>query len=145
MELDFQETQVEYLNRILCDTVIFEQTADIVVPDALPDIDRVVDAFGTVLIRSEECSAGSAAAAGVVQAGVLFVGEDGTVGNIPAEIPFSVRRDFSREEEDCTLQCRCSLTAVDARPLNSRKLLVRVSLSCGLTVYARQQCSLYDL
>ena len=145
MELVFQENQVEYLNRILCDTVIFEQTADVVVPDALPDIDRVVDAFGTVLIRTEECTAGSAAAAGAVQAGVIFVGEDGSVQTVPAEIPFSARRDFPGEPEDCTLQCRCSLTSVDARPLNSRKLLVRVSLSCYLTVYARTQCTFYDL
>ena len=145
MELVFQENQVEYLNRILCDTVIFEQTADVVVPDALPDIDRVVDAFGNVIIRSEECTAGSASAGGTVQAGVIYVGEDGSVQTVPAEIPFSARRDFPKDQEDCTLQCRCSLASVDARPLNSRKLLVRVSLSCCLTVYAGTRCMFYDL
>ncbi len=52
MELVFQEKQVECLNRILCETVLLEQTADIIVPDSLPDIERVVDAFGMLMIRT---------------------------------------------------------------------------------------------
>ncbi len=145
MELVFQEKQVECLNRILCETVLLEQTADIIVPDSLPDIERVVDAFGMLMIRTEECIALSASAAGVVQAGVLYVSEDGSVQQIPAQIPFSVRRDFSSQQESCTLQCRCVLRSVDARALNSRKLLVRVGIACTLTVYAQERVTLYDL
>ena len=53
MELVFQEQKQEYLCRILCDMVSQEQTADVVIPDSIPDADRVVDAFGTLLVRSE--------------------------------------------------------------------------------------------
>ena len=145
MELVFQDSKLEYLSRILCETVSQEQTADVIIPDSYPDAERVVDAFGTLLIRSEECTAGSASVAGVVQAGVLFVGEQGQVQCVQAQIPFSVRREFPQEQENCTLQCRCVLRSVDARALNSRKLLVRVGISCTLCVYAPQSHLCYDI
>ena len=145
MELVFQDSQLEYLSRILCETVSQEQTADIIIPDSYPDAERVVDAFGTLLIRSEECMAGSASVAGVVQAGVLVVSEQGQVECVQAQIPFSVRREFGAEQESCTLQCRCTLRSVDARPLNSRKLLVRVGISCTICVYAPKKHPCYDI
>lgn len=145
MELVFQDSKLEYLSRILCENVSQEQTADVIIPDSYPDAERVVDAFGTLLIRSEECTAGSASVAGVVQAGVLFVSEQGQVQCVQTQIPFSVRREFPAEQENCTLQCRCTLRSVDARALNSRKLLVRVGISCTLCVYAPQRHQCYDI
>lgn len=145
MELVFQENRLEYLSRIVCETVTQEQTAELIVPDSYPDADRVVDAFGTVLIRSEECTAGSASVAGQVQAGVLFVTEGGEVQRLETQIPFSMRKEFESAQEDCTMQCMCQLRGVDARMLNSRKLLVRVGIVCTVMVYARESCMTYDL
>ena len=145
MELVFQEKELNYLSRILCETVTQEQTAELIVPDSYPDADRVVDAFATALIRSEECSAGAAGATGNVQAGVLFVTEGGEVERLETQIPFSVRKEFDAAYDDCTLQCTCAVTGVDARMLNSRKVLVRVGVRCTLSVYARQSRTLYDI
>lgn len=77
MELVFQEKQLDYLGRVLDQTVTQELTAEVIVPDSCADADRVVDAFGTLLVRAEECTAGSASVSGEVQAGILFVTEDG--------------------------------------------------------------------
>lgn len=145
MELVFQEQKLEYLCKILCDTVSQEQTADVIIPDSFPDAERVVDAFGTLLIRAEECGADSAAVSGTVQAGALFVGEDGSVQRVDAEIPFSVRRDFPKQTDDCMLQTNCHLRTVDARLLNSRKVLLRISVSCTMCVYAPKSCTCYDV
>lgn len=145
MELVFQEKEVECLQRVFCETVLSEQTADVIVPDAQPDILRVVDAFGTVLIRSTDCAARSASVAGTVLVGAIYVGENGEVRQIRAQIPFAVRRDFESKRDNCTLQCRCLLRSVDARAVNSRKMLVRVGLACTLTVYAQEKRTVYDL
>lgn len=145
MELVFQEKEVECLQRVFCETVLSEQTADVIVPDAQPDILRVVDAFGTVLIRSTDCAARSASVVGTVLVGAIYVGENGEVRQIRTQIPFAVRRDFTSQEDNCTLQCKCVLRSVDARVLNSRKLLVRVGLACTLTVYAQEKRRVYDL
>lgn len=145
MELVFQEQKLEYLSKILCDTVSQEQTADVIIPDSFADAERVVDAFGTLLIRAEECGSDSAAVSGMVQAGALFVGEDGSVQRVDAQIPFSVRRDYPKQTDDCMMQCSCILRSVDARLLNSRKVLIRVCVSCTISVYAPKSCSCYDI
>ena len=56
MELVFQEKQLDYLGRVLDQTVTQELTAEVIVPDSCADADRVVDAFGTLLVRAEECT-----------------------------------------------------------------------------------------
>lgn len=145
MELVFREDNLEYLSKILCQTVIAEQTADVIVPDSLPDCERVVDAFGTLLVRSEECTAGAVSVSGTVQAGVLFVTDDGAIERLETQIPFSARKELPGGQEECRLQCRCTLRSVDARMLNSRKLLLRVGISCMLTVYAPTVCPMFDI
>ena len=144
MELVFQEDRIEYLCGVLSDTVSQEQTADVIIPDSYPDAERIVDAFGTLLVRSEECAAGSATVAGFVQAGVLYVGQEGQLRRVQTEIPFSLRREFSAQDS-CTLQCRCTLHSVDARILNSRKILVRVGISCTMQVYAPRIHTCYHI
>lgn len=144
MELVFQEKQLDYLGRVLDQTVTQELTAEVIVPDSCADADRVVDAFGTLLVRAEECTAGSASVSGEVQAGILFVTEDGRLERLETVIPFSARRGWEREQSDCRLQCVCRLCSVDARLVHSRKLLVRVGVSCTLTVYAAFTRTLHD-
>lgn len=145
MELVFQEQKQEFLCRILCETVVQEQTADVVIPDSIPDADRVVDAYGTLLLRSEECGADSAQITGSVQVGAMVAEEGGTPYCVQTEIPFSVRRDFPQQEQDCYLQCRCTLKAVDARLLNSRKVLIRAGISCTVWVYSPRIRTQYDI
>ena len=145
MELVFQENRLEYLSRILCETVTQEQTAELIMPDTYSDADRVVDAFGTALVRSEECSAGSAAVSGLVQVGVLIVTENEEVQRLEAQLPFSVRKEFELPQDECTMQCRCAVRGVDARMLNSRKLLVRVNVSCTIAVYVSRRQMTYDM
>ena len=72
MELVFQENRLTYLAKIFSETASLEQTADLIIPDSSADCDRVIDSFGTALIRSEDCGGGSVWVTGYVQAGVLF-------------------------------------------------------------------------
>ena len=90
MELIMQEQTLRYLCRVLCETVQVEQTADVIVPDSYPDAERVVDSFGNVLLRNAECVGTSVSVVGSVQAGVLFVTQEGEVHSLQANIPFSV-------------------------------------------------------
>lgn len=145
MELVFQENRLDYPAKIFSETVSMEQTADLIVPDSIADCDRIIDSFGTVLLRSEDCSDGSAAVSGYVQAGVLFVTEAGEVERLEAQIPFQVRRELPQTQSPCVMQTRCMLRGVDARALNSRKVLLRVGVSCTMTVYAEQTHICYDL
>ncbi len=145
MELIMQEQTLHYLSRVLCETVQVEQTADVIVPDSYPDAERVVDSFGNVLIRNAECVGTSVSVVGNVQAGVLFVTQEGEVHSLQTQIPFSVRKELPQGQEDCKLQCNCIVRSVDARLLNSRKLLLRATIACTLCAYKDTERTVYDV
>ena len=144
MDFVFREKPMEYLDRIVLETLSQEQTAELIVPDSLPDAERVIDAAGTVLIRSEDCASDSATVAGNVQANVLIVTEDGQMQQLQAQIPFSFRKEYP-SQEDCSLSAQCTLRGIDARMLNSRKILLRVNICCTLCVYAEKKQVFYDV
>lgn len=146
MELVFQEHQMEYLEQLLYETVTQEETTEMIVPDSFPDVNRVVDSFGTVLIREKEVTPGSVTLSGGVKAGVLFVPE-GSQGPqlLEAYLPFTVRKEHDSISQDARVQCMCRIKEIDARMLNSRKVLIRVSLSCRVAAYGKRQALLYDM
>lgn len=145
MELIMQEQTLQYLSRVLCETMHVEQTADVIVPDSYPDADRVVDSYGNVLIRNAECVGTSVSVVGSVQAGVLFVTPEGELHSLQTQIPFSIRKELPQGQEDCKLQCSCVVRGVDARLLNSRKLLIRATISCTLCAYKDTERSVFDV
>ncbi len=140
MELILQENSLEFMERVLCESVTQEQTAELIVPDSIADCDRVADAFGTVLVRSAESSDGAAAVIGSVLCGIVFVTENGSVERLETQIPFTVRRELPQQEgrEAAKVVCRCHVCSADARMLNSRKLLLRVGIVCNLTAYVKK-------
>lgn len=145
MELVFQEKKMVFPSCVLRQCVSQEQTADLIVPDRLADCARVLEAFGTVTVRSAEAGADSVSVVGTVQAGVLFADDGGTPHCLQTELPFSVRRELASPDGEPTLQCRVRLTAIDARVLNSRKLLVRATVLCCMEVFCRTERRLYDV
>ena len=144
MDLVFKENKLEYLSRVLCETLTQEQTTELIVPDNYPDAQRVVDAWGTAVIRNAQCGEDNGSVSGQVQAGVMFVGEDGKAYTMHLQIPFSVRKEFDAHLEEKTMQCSCTVRSVDARILNSRKLLVRAGISCTIMVYGEGGCTTYE-
>lgn len=146
MELVFQERQMEYLEQLLYETVTQEETTEIIVPDSFPDVNRVVDSFGTLLIREKEVTPGGVSLSGGVKAGVLFVPEGSQSPQLlEAYLPFTVRKEHDSINQDARVQCMCRIKEIDARMLNSRKVLIRVSLSCRVVAYGKRQAQLYDM
>ena len=91
MELLFQEYDLNHLERVWSHSAVGEQTADVIVPDSYPDVDRIIEAFGTLTLQDVECLTDSVSLSGTVLAGVLMVGENGEVHRLPVRIPFGVR------------------------------------------------------
>lgn len=135
MELVFQEYELTGLERICSQSFIGEQTADVIIPDSYPDVERIVDAFGTVLVEDAQCLPGGVSITGTVQGGVVFLGENEEPRTLSVRIPFTLRKELQIDGEDNILSYRCELRSVDARAVNSRKLLVRVGLRWGFELY----------
>ncbi len=135
MELLFQEYELKHLERAWTYNAFGEQTVDVVVPDTYPDVDRILEAFGTLTIRDMECLSDSVSLSGTVQAGVLLVGENGELHSLPVSVPFGVRKELGSMIDNGIPRYQCELRSVDARLVNSRKLLVRVGYQWSFEIY----------
>ena len=78
MELKFDTTPCSCLRRIMREVKNMEMTQEIRLPDGMPDIGRIIGAWGQVILRSKEWRGGSISASGGVMARVLYAPDDGT-------------------------------------------------------------------
>lgn len=135
LELMFQEYELTGQERVCERTYTGEQTADVIVPDTYPDVDRIIDAFGTMLVQDVRIHPDGVSFEGKVQGGVLFLGEKGEIHSLPINISLSGRKELPAEGDNGILCYRCELRSVDARAVNSRKLLVRIGFQWSVELY----------
>lgn len=130
MELTFSKTACPCLRKVVCKMQTQEQTQEVRLPDAMPDIGRVLGSWGQVLIRSKEWRGTGMAVSGGVMTWVLYAPEDGAQPrSMEAWIPFQMRWEFPQTERDGTICVVPLLKSVDARSTSARKLMVRANVS----------------
>lgn len=144
MELTIKEQPLEYLQRKGPETVYQEQTAEISVPETLPDIDRIVDCYGTVIVQEKRCEDGVMQLSGGIQAGVLYVpvGE-GPVQTLEAWVPFLIKKPV--QAQDACLIAQPFLKSMDARTVQPRKAIVRANLGAELTLLTPETFALASI
>ncbi|MDR2606483.1 MAG: DUF3794 domain-containing protein [Oscillospiraceae bacterium] len=136
MELTLKKNNISFWAKQADTSTSHEETMEIIVSDSLPDAESVVSADGTAVLRSKEYSNGKITVTGVVRAYAMYNPEGGgAVRGLAVQIPFSA----SIEAPDVTplskLLAGTELTGIDARMLNSRKLLIRAELRVSVSAY----------
>ena len=145
MELEFQAYTMPYLRQTLSKTQNCEETADMVVPDSLPDIDRIVLCSADVMMRSKQCSGGAVTVSGGIHADVLYCAqEDPEPRRLEVYLPFTVKTDAPDVSDDAQIQFRAWIRSADARMINSRKISVCVNFGCELQAYQPDEITLYQ-
>lgn len=130
MELQFNKTDFPCLRQAAWETQTQEQTQEIRLPEAMPDIGRVLGAWGQVLIRGKQWLTGGMSVSGGVMAWVLYAPEDGSEPRcMEGWIPFQMTWDFPDTERDGAMRVTCLLKSMDARSVSARKLMVRACVS----------------
>lgn len=130
MEITFNKTACRCLRKAVSQAQTQEQTQEVRLPDAMPDIGRVLGSWGQALIRSKEWRGSSMAVSGGVMAWVLYAPEDGSAPrSMESWIPFQMRWEFPQTERDCVMNIAALLRCVDARSTSARKLMVRANVS----------------
>ena len=133
MELQFRKSTIPYLNQVLREVQNQEQTQEIRLTDGMPDIGKVLCAWGQVVARSKEWRSDSASFSGGVMVWVLYVPEDGSQPRaLESWIPFQMKWDLPRDSRDGSLRVKTLLRFVDARTVSARKIMVR----CGVSALA---------
>lgn len=140
MELNLDREHINCYGMVLDTSVYQEETLETIVPDACPDIARIVDAGGQIFLTGKNVHDGGVSASGAVKAWIFYQPEEGSgVCRMEVKIPFTVQAEVTglRSLGQCvTTPCLCGL---DARVLNPRKVLVRADIGMGLQVFQPQE------
>ncbi len=137
MELELKTNHLSCYNTVLDTTLFQEETLESIVPDACPDILRIVDAEAMVCLKNKEATEGRAEVSGTVRCAILYV-PDGAEGvrRMTVSLPFTAASDGSDITGACRVAAIPRVQFADARSLNPRKVLTRVGLAVELRVFA---------
>jgi len=140
MEMELQQTRLGGYRSVYEALLRQEETLESIVPDALPDIARIVEATGTVFLRQKETVDGSVRVTGTARTAVLYLPEDGgTPCCLTLNIPFLCSGDHPALHSGCQAQVSARVLTADAQILNPRKVLARVELAVQVTAWAEEQ------
>jgi hypothetical protein len=143
MDMELQRAQLGGSRLVYEGLIRQEETLESIVPDALPDISRIVDASGMALFRQKEAAEGSVRVGGSVSASVLYVPEGGGAPCcLPLNIPFLCSGDDPAICADCRTQASVTVIYADAQLLNPRKVVVRVEVAVQITAYGAESSEL---
>ena len=138
MELEFRQVQIPYLHCISYETLTQEERGEAVVPDGMPDMERIAGCCAGAVVRSRQAEDGELRLSGDVQACVLYgaAGED-EPRQLSLFLPFTLRRPIPAEDCRCAVTCR--VKTADAQLLGSRRAGVRVVLAFTLRIWCGRE------
>lgn len=129
MEVKFTRKQLRCLRPIISQVHSQEQTIEVRLPDAYPDIGKVLGCWGQPVIRGKEWRNNAISANGGVMCWALYAPEDGTPPRVvDAWIPFQSHWDFSENAENGTITLRPMLSNLDGRSISARKMMLRAEI-----------------
>ena len=144
MEMQFEKSVVPYLQTITHQMQTQEQTQQVRLSDAMPDIGRVLASWGQVLLRGKEWRSDSVGVSGGVKAWVLYEPADGTQPRcVESWLPFQMKWDIPDTDRDGTVIACPMVPGVDARMLSDRKIMVRANVNIQVCAMVPSDVMLY--
>lgn len=139
--MELEQKRIVYCRRQLAQTSACTETADCIVPDAFPDVGRVVYACGTAAIGDHAPQNGRLLISGTVQAVISYEPENGG-GLRRLEVPLSFAHIEECAQLDSSSVClvECRVSAVEASVVNSRKLSIAADLVLTAECYDKTAC-----
>ena len=138
--MELQKTSLEAFQIVSDQIIVQEETLESIVPDACPDILRIVEAAGEASLKTKELTEGSLRLGGSIRASVLYIpeGEPGP-RKVEVRIPYVCGVEDPRFHPGGRVVAAPRLCGVDAQTVNPRKVLVRAQLAVSVTVMDPQR------
>lgn len=144
MELEFKKSTVPCLKTALREVLSSEQTLEVKLSDGMPDIGRIVSAWGQVIARGKEWRGDSVVFSGGVMVWVLYAPEDGSPERvIDGWMPFQLRWDIPAETGEGDIRITTRLRSVDARSVSARKIMARAGVAAMAEAFAPMEAEVY--
>lgn len=122
-----------------------EESMETAIPEYCPDMARIIDTVGQLKIRSKNISEERLTISGTVRVCVLYSSEESTgLRNLSLSVPFECTMDDKRFARCESVRVCGRLLLAEAKPINSRKLSLRVIPEFTVTGFAKvaqQLCS----
>ena len=129
MELPFEKRVSRFWQQKLYTPVMQEESQEYKLPEGMPDVGRIIAAWGQVVLRGKEWRSRHIGLNGGVMVWVLYAPEGGgEPRRIESWMPFHARVEHSHDGEDGVIRAECLLCSVDARSTSSRKVMLRCNL-----------------
>jgi hypothetical protein len=130
MELQWNKTPCAYLHTQIRQVQTLEETQELRLPEELPDIGRVLCAWGQCVVRGKQWRGDGMQASGGVTVSVLYLPEDGSVARcVESWLPFQAKWSFPQTRREGAMRIATLLQGVDARTLSARKMMLRANIS----------------
>lgn len=138
MELDLQRTVLEGYRPILDTVLSQEETMESIVPDAFPDVSRIIYAGGNAFLTAKQAGEGCAKIMGTACINVLYVPEGEQMPrSLALNLPFQCTGDCPQINGSTQVHGMVLSLSADARLINPRKLFVKAEVKIRLKVYGQ--------
>ena len=142
MELELKKESYVFYDTGFSMTGTREEMYDAIVPDALPDILRIVESYGIAMIGTREMRESRLIVTGTVRASVIYVPESGEgLEHLSLSIPFTHEFEMNLERRGVVL-CGVEVQTIDSRTINPRKILVRTTVRIDVRSIEQRSFSL---
>lgn len=143
MELELNRTHLAGYDTVLDTTIFQEETLETIVPDASPDILRLIDTQGKILLKGKAAADGRAALTGTARLAVLYLPDGGTGPcRLEVQIPVSVAVEDQNIKTGCQIIAIPRVTGADTRTMNPRKVVTRVEIAVDVKVFQASAAAL---
>lgn len=130
MELQWDKQVISSLRHKTREVQNQELTQELRLSDGMPDVGRVICAWGQPVLRSKEWNGDGMRISGGVMTWVLYAPEDGSEPrSTELWLPFQMRWNFPQSHRDGCIRASIQLRSTDARILSARKMMVRATIS----------------
>ncbi len=143
MELELRQETARGWETVCRATLEQEETAEMIVPDACPDIWQVLDGEARLLLQRKEAQDGRGECSGLLKSTFLYEREGvGRFGAMEVTLPFSLSPELTNLTRRSRLHVVPRVLSVDVHLLNPRKVLVRVGYCLEVEGFEPQARSL---
>lgn len=137
MDVQFQKSAISCLKPVLREVRNTEQTQELRLSDGMPDISRVLAAWGQVILRGKEWDRDNIQLSAGIQIWVLYQPEgEEKARTMECWIPFQMKWDLPEDTPEGCIRIHSLIRFLDARNPSARKILVRAGIAALAEVYA---------
>ena len=145
MELNLKRESVRDTATIVRLSAVSEESGDVVVPDSLPDIIRIVETDAHIELKNREIRGGKLYAEAVAHVSAIYVPEaGGGLCRLAVSLPLSSTFDLEGVSDTAPqTMLRAELLNASARELNPRKISVKAVCNFLCSVFESREPTIY--